>query len=69
MPTTAPTEAAKLDQPGRNHWGCFDGDRLVAKLADREYHSWFGGAEMATSGIAGVHGGAGASGPGCADVR
>jgi predicted acetyltransferase len=54
MPTTAPTEAANLDQPGRNHWGCFDGDLLVAKLADRAYHSWFGGAEVATSGIAGV---------------
>ena len=54
MPSSPPTEAATLDQPGRNYWGCFDGDRLVAKLADREYHSWFGGAEVATSGIAGV---------------
>ena len=54
MPTTPPTEAATLDQPGRNFWGCFDRDRLVAKLADREYHSWFGGAEVPTSGIAGV---------------
>ena len=54
MPTSPPTEAATLDQPGRTFWGCFDGDRLVAKLADREYHSWFSGVEVPTSGIAGV---------------
>ena len=54
MPTAPPTETATLDAPGRNFWGAFDGDRLVAKLADREYQSWFGGAEVATSGIAGV---------------
>ena len=43
MPTAPPTEAATLEAPGRNFWGAFDGARLVAKLADREYHSWFGG--------------------------
>ncbi|MET1061233.1 MAG: GNAT family N-acetyltransferase [Nocardioides sp.] len=34
--------------------GTFDGDELLAKLNGREYHSWFGGAEIPTWGIAGV---------------
>ena len=34
--------------------GTFDGDELLAKVNGREYHSWFGGAEIPTWGIAGV---------------
>lgn len=34
--------------------GTFDGDDLLAKLNGRQYHSWFGGAEVPTWGIAGV---------------
>ena len=34
--------------------GAFDGEELLAKLDGREYHSWFGGAEIPTWGIAGV---------------
>jgi predicted acetyltransferase len=34
--------------------GTFDGGELVAKLNGREYHSWFGGAQVPTWGIAGV---------------
>jgi predicted acetyltransferase len=40
--------------PGMRAWGTFDGDRLVARIVDREYDSWFGGARVPTSGIAGV---------------
>lgn len=35
-------------------WGTFVGDRLAARMVDREYDSWFGGAHVATSGVAGV---------------
>ena len=34
--------------------GTFDGDELLAKLNGRDYHSWFGGTEIPTWGIAGV---------------
>jgi predicted acetyltransferase len=34
--------------------GTFDGDDLLAKLNGRDYHSWFGGTEIPTWGIAGV---------------
>jgi predicted acetyltransferase len=40
--------------PGMRAWGTFDGERLVARIVDREYDSWFGGARVPTSGIAGV---------------
>lgn len=54
MPKTPPTEPATLDTRGRRFWGGFDGDRLAARLAVRDYHSWFGGAEVATAGVASV---------------
>jgi predicted acetyltransferase len=54
MPTSPPTEPATLDQPGRTFHGVFDGARLVGRLADRAYDSWFGGTAVPTSGIAGV---------------
>ena len=54
MPTSPPTEPASLDQPGRTFHGVFAGDRLVGRLADRAYDSWFGGVQVPTCGIAGV---------------
>jgi predicted acetyltransferase len=51
--TPAPSPA---DWPGagRHHWGTFDGGELVARIVGREYHSWFGGVEVPTNGIAAV---------------
>ena len=54
MPSSPPTEPASLDQPGRVYHGVFAGDRMVGRLADRAYDSWFGGVPVPTSGIAGV---------------
>ena len=54
MPTSPPTEAATLDQPGRTFHGVFAGERLVGRLADRAYDSWFGGVPVPTCGVAGV---------------
>jgi len=34
--------------------GTFDGEELLAKVDGREFHSWFGGVEIPTWGIAGV---------------
>ena len=54
MPSSPPSEPATLDQPGRVFHGVFAGDRLVGRLADRAYDSWFGGVPVPTCGIAGV---------------
>ena len=54
MPTSPPTEPAVLDQPGMITYGAFLGDRLIGRLKDRAYDSWFGGAAVPTCGIAGV---------------
>ena len=54
MPTSPPTEPATLAQPGRTFHGAFAGDRLVGRLADRAYDSWFGGVPVPTCGVAGV---------------
>ncbi|MFP5282126.1 MAG: enhanced intracellular survival protein Eis, partial [Actinomycetes bacterium] len=54
VPTTPPTGPARLDRPGALYYGAYEGDRLVARLLDRDYHSWFGGAAVPTAGIAGV---------------
>ena len=54
MPTSPPTEPASLEQPGRTFYGVFDDGRLVGRLADRAYDSWFGGVQVPTCGIAGV---------------
>lgn len=40
--------------PGRLWWGAFDGERLAGRMLRREYHSWWHGQELPTSGIAGV---------------
>ena len=53
VPSTPPTEPARIDQPGRTTFGAFLGDELVAKAIDRAYDSYFGGAAVPTSGIAG----------------
>ena len=50
-PAPAPGEFPGV---GRHHWGTFDGEELVARVVGREYHSWFGGAEVPTTGIAAV---------------
>jgi len=52
QPTPAPEPPAS--PPGQHPVGSFDGDRLVARVIGREYHSWFGGAQIPTWGIAGV---------------
>jgi predicted acetyltransferase len=54
MPTSPPTEPASLEAPGRTYHGIFAGGRLVGRLADRVYDSWFGGSKVPTCGIAGV---------------
>ena len=54
MPPSPPAEPASLDLPGRRYHGVFLGDRLVGRLVDRAYDSWFGGAAVPTAGIAGV---------------
>jgi len=41
-------------RPGMSAWGAFEGDRLLAKVINRAYDSWFGGTTIATAGIAGV---------------
>ena len=43
VPDPAPTEPARLDQPGRTAFGAFVDGRLVAKAVDRDFDSWFGG--------------------------
>ena len=39
---------------GMQLWGAFDSGRLVAKVVNRVYDSWFGGRLVRTAGIAGV---------------
>lgn len=54
MPPSPPSEPATIRQPGRNPYGAFVDDQLVAKITDREYDSCFGGATLSTAGIASV---------------
>lgn len=54
VPTTPPTDPQVWPEPGNHPVGAFDGDRLVAKVVGREFHSWFGGVQIPTWGIAGV---------------
>ena len=54
MPTSPPSEPAALDRPGMVTYGAFAGDRLIGRLKDRAYDSWFGGVRVPTCGIAGV---------------
>ena len=53
-PGMAAPAAGEFPGVGRHHWGTFDGEELVARIVGREYHSWFGGAEVPTNGIAAV---------------
>lgn len=52
-PTPTPAPEPSIP-PGEHPWGVFDDDRLVVHTVGHEYHSWFGGAAVATCGIAGV---------------
>ncbi len=55
-PATPPTQPAaeSVRRPGRTFVGAFDGDRLAARMAWRDYDSWFGGRLVRTAGIASV---------------
>jgi predicted acetyltransferase len=54
VPATPPTQPPSVDQPGWAWFGAFDSDVLAARMVDREFDSWFGGARLPTCGIAGV---------------
>jgi len=54
VPAAPPTEPARLDRPGAVAYGAYDGPVLAARLVDRSYDSWFGGAALPTVGVAGV---------------
>jgi predicted acetyltransferase len=54
VPSPAPTDPATVGGPGRTSFGAFDSTTLAAKMVDRDFDSYFGGASLATSGIAGV---------------
>jgi predicted acetyltransferase len=49
-----PPSPDDFPRPGYHAFGTFDDGRLVARVATREYHSWFGGSAVGTCGIAGV---------------
>lgn len=54
VPPAPPTAPPSGGYPGRVAFGAFDGDELVGKAVDRDFDSWFGGAAVPTSGVAGV---------------
>ena len=54
LPPGATPPSADLPRPGYHAFGTFDDGHLVARVATREYHSWFGGSAVPTGGIAGV---------------
>jgi predicted acetyltransferase len=54
VPTEPPSEPATVDRPGQVWFGAFDGETLAARMVDRSYDSYYGGAVVPTSGIAGV---------------
>src|SRR4051794_19868629 len=53
-PGTTPQSPDDHPRPGYHAYGTFDDDHLVARLATRGYHSWFGGSAVPSGGIAGV---------------
>jgi predicted acetyltransferase len=53
-PGTTPQSPDDPPRPGYHAYGTFDDDHLVARLATRGYHSWFGGSAVPSGGIAGV---------------
>lgn len=54
VPASPPPEPASIRQPGRTWFGAFADQTMVAKMVDRDYQSFYGGAALPTSGIAGV---------------
>ena len=54
VPTEPPAEPATVDRPGQVWFGAFHGETLVARMVDRSYDSYYGGAVLPTCGIAGV---------------
>lgn len=52
-PLTVP-DAPTTPPVGREVWGTFDGDELVARVAAHSYESWWHGRRVPTCGIAGV---------------
>lgn len=54
VPASPPVEPATVGQPGRSSFGVFDDHTLAARMVERDYDSCYGGAVVATSGIAGV---------------
>ncbi len=61
-PGSPPWTTPPWPTPGRHVWGVVEdagagsgaGDRVLARVAAHEYHSWFGGLPVPTSGIASV---------------
>ncbi len=53
-PGATPPSADDPPRPGYHAYGTFDDGHLVARVATREYRSWFGGSAVPTGGIAGV---------------
>lgn len=53
-PAGTPRPTADTPAPGRHGWGTFEDGELVARVAGREFHSWFRGTTVPTCGIAGV---------------
>lgn len=51
-PPTPDEDLPSSTREGREWFGAFDGDLLVAQAINREFHSWFGGAAIPTAGIA-----------------
>ena len=54
LPPGATPPSADDPRPGYHAFGTFDDGHLVARLATRGYHSWFGGSALPSGGIAGV---------------
>lgn len=54
MPESAPSDPARLSGSGMRWFGAFDQDTLAARMIDRDYSSYYGGAALPTCGIAGV---------------
>src|SRR3954462_13746697 len=51
-PGATPPSADDFPRPGYHAFGTFDDERLVARVATREDHSWFGGRAVPPGGIA-----------------
>src|SRR5918911_2403597 len=51
-PGATPPSADDFPPPGYHAFGTFHDGHLVARVATREYHSWFGGSAIPTGGIA-----------------